>query len=50
MVCSIIGASLFMPTMFILGVVGADVVRILLSLIFIIIHRLLSSFIKFMGL
>ena len=44
MVCSIIGASLFMPTMFILGVVGAEQVRILLSLILIIIYRLLSSF------
>jgi len=30
MVCSIIGASLFMPIMFSLGVVGAIKVRILL--------------------
>jgi hypothetical protein len=36
--------------MFILGAVEANVVRILLSLIFIIIYRLLSSFMKFMGL
>ena len=41
MVCSIIGASLFMPTMFILGVAGAIKVRILLSLIFIIIYAFL---------
>jgi hypothetical protein len=44
MVCSIIGASLFLPTMLIFGVVGAGQVRILLSLILIIIYRLLSSF------
>jgi len=50
MVCSIIGASLFMPTMFSLGVLGAIEVRILLSLIFIISYRLLSSFMTFMGL
>jgi hypothetical protein len=50
MVCSIIEASLFMPTMFSLGVAGAIYVRILLSLIFIIIYRLVSSFMTFMGL
>jgi len=50
MVYIIIGASLLMPTMFSLGVAGAIDVRILLSLIFIIIYRLLSSFMTFMAL
>ena len=50
MVCSIIGASLLMPTMLILCVAAAIEVHILLSLIFIIIYRLLSSFMTFIGL
>ena len=41
MVCSIIGASLIVPIMLIWGLVMLAVVRIFLSLIFIVIYRFL---------
>jgi len=41
MVCSIIGASLIVPIMFIWGLAMLGLVRIFLSLIFIVIYRFL---------
>ena len=41
MVCSIIGASLIVPIMLLIGLAMLAVVRIFLSLIFIVIYRFL---------